>query len=174
MFSYGPPHMAEQKQDDQLEHTYRSYVRIRDVALKTCRKRWTIRRSDERGSGISVQVARHDDDDDDGLVSWTKLKKRMSRFAAGMLVAHKASRRKRERVTAKSFVRVRCHSLVVLPVAFFVPEGVFKTEDCKAKSRTLVVKFFCLGISKSRRDKYHGIFIWQSFYCFLDTFCRRG
>ena len=25
MFSYGPPHMAEQKQDDQPEHTYSSY-----------------------------------------------------------------------------------------------------------------------------------------------------
>ena len=23
MYSYGPPHMAEQKQDDQLEHTYK-------------------------------------------------------------------------------------------------------------------------------------------------------
>ena len=33
------PHMAEQKQDDQLEHTYSSYVRIRDVALKTCLRR---------------------------------------------------------------------------------------------------------------------------------------
>ena len=39
MYSYGPPHMAEQKQDDQLEHTYSSYVRIRGVALKTCQKR---------------------------------------------------------------------------------------------------------------------------------------
>ena len=29
------PHMAKQKQDDQLEHIYSSYVRIRDVALKT-------------------------------------------------------------------------------------------------------------------------------------------
>ena len=29
--SNGPPHMAGQKQDDQLEHTYNSYVRIRDV-----------------------------------------------------------------------------------------------------------------------------------------------
>ena len=37
MYSYGPPHMAEQKQDDQLEHTYSSYVRIWDVARKTCR-----------------------------------------------------------------------------------------------------------------------------------------
>ncbi len=39
MYSYGPPHMAEQKQDDQLEHTYSSYVSIRDVALKTCLRR---------------------------------------------------------------------------------------------------------------------------------------
>ena len=39
MYSYGPPHMAKQKRDDQLEHTYSSYVRIRDVALKTCQKR---------------------------------------------------------------------------------------------------------------------------------------
>ena len=38
MYSYGPPHMARQKQDDQLEHTFSSYVRIRDVALKTCQR----------------------------------------------------------------------------------------------------------------------------------------
>ena len=63
MYSYGPPHMAKQKQDDQLEHTYSSYVKIRDVALKTCQKRWMIGRGGERGSGISVLVARHDDDD---------------------------------------------------------------------------------------------------------------
>ena len=43
-----------------LEHTYSSYVRIRDVALKTSQRRWMIRRSVERGSGISV----HDDEDD--------------------------------------------------------------------------------------------------------------
>ena len=58
MYSYGPPHMAKQKQDDQLEHTYSSYVRIRDVTLKTCQKRWMIGRSSERGSGISELVAR--------------------------------------------------------------------------------------------------------------------
>ena len=63
MYSYGPPHMAEQKQDDQLEHTYSSYVGIQDVALKTCQRRWTIGGSIERGSGISVLAARHDDDD---------------------------------------------------------------------------------------------------------------
>ena len=39
MYSYGPPHMAKQKQNDQLEHTYSSYVRIQDVTLKTCQKR---------------------------------------------------------------------------------------------------------------------------------------
>ena len=64
MYSYGPP-LAGQKQDDQLEHTFSSYVRIRDVALKTCQKRWTIGWSGERESGISVLAARHDDDDDD-------------------------------------------------------------------------------------------------------------
>ena len=51
---YGPPHMAGQKQDDQQEHTYSSYVKIRDVAQNTCRRRWTIGRSGERGSDISV------------------------------------------------------------------------------------------------------------------------
>ena len=57
------PHMAEQKQDDQLELTYSSYVRIQDETLKTCQRRWMIGRSGERGSGISVLAARHDDGD---------------------------------------------------------------------------------------------------------------
>ena len=38
-------------------------VRIWDVALKTCQRQWTIGRSGERGSGISVLAAQHDDDD---------------------------------------------------------------------------------------------------------------
>ena len=42
-----------------------SYVRIRDVALKTCQRRCMIGRSGERGSGISVLAARYNDDDDD-------------------------------------------------------------------------------------------------------------
>ena len=37
-------------------------VRIREVALKTCQRRWTIGKSGERGSGISVLVARQDDE----------------------------------------------------------------------------------------------------------------
>ena len=61
MYSDGPPYMAEKKQDDHLEHIFSSYVRIRDVALKTCQRRWTIGRSGDWGSGISVLAARHDD-----------------------------------------------------------------------------------------------------------------
>ena len=63
--SCGLPHVAKEKQVDQLKHRYSSYVRIRDVALKTSQKQWMIGRIGERGSGISVLAARHDDDDDD-------------------------------------------------------------------------------------------------------------
>ena len=52
MYSYWPPHMAGQKQNDLLEHTYSSDVRIRVVALKTCQRRWTMGRSGEWGSEI--------------------------------------------------------------------------------------------------------------------------
>ena len=74
MYSHGPLQMAKQKQDDQLEHNYSSYVRIRDVALKTCQKRWMIGRGGERGSGISVLAARHDDDDDEYFspIKWNR------------------------------------------------------------------------------------------------------
>ena len=63
MYSFRPPHMANQKQDDQLEHTYSSYVRIRDVAPEDQPEAMMIGGSGERRSGISVQAARHDDDD---------------------------------------------------------------------------------------------------------------
>ena len=64
MYSYGPLHMAEQRQDVQLEPTYSSSMPILDVALRTCQKQWTIRRGGEKGSEISVVIARHHDDDD--------------------------------------------------------------------------------------------------------------
>ena len=67
MYSYGPLHMAEQRQDEQFEPIYSSSVPIRDVALKTCQKQWTIERGGERGSGISVLKVQHDDDDEDIL-----------------------------------------------------------------------------------------------------------
>ena len=63
MYSYGSPHTAAQKQDDQHERTFSSYVRIQVVVQKTYLGRWTIGRSGERGSGISVLPARYDDDD---------------------------------------------------------------------------------------------------------------
>ena len=53
--------MAVQKQDDQYEHTFSNYVRIRYVVQKTSLRRWTIGKSGERGS------ARHDDDGDDDI-----------------------------------------------------------------------------------------------------------
>ena len=65
MYSYGTPHMAVQKQDDQHEHRFSNYVRIQDVVQKTCLRGWTIWKGGERGSGISVLPARHDDDGDD-------------------------------------------------------------------------------------------------------------
>ena len=40
--------MAKQKQDDQPELTYSSYVRTQDVTQKTCRRRWMIGRSGVR------------------------------------------------------------------------------------------------------------------------------
>ena len=50
--------MVGQKLDDQLEHTFSSNVRIRDVALKTYQKRmnvrekWRERVKDIRASGM--------------------------------------------------------------------------------------------------------------------------
>ena len=59
MYSCGPLHMDKQRQ---FEPTYSSSVPIRDVALRTWRKQWMIGRGGERGSGISVLIARHDND----------------------------------------------------------------------------------------------------------------
>ena len=64
--------MAAQKQGDQLERTFSSYVRIQDVVLKTYLGRWTIGRSGERGTGISVLPARYDDDDEIGFLNKLK------------------------------------------------------------------------------------------------------
>ena len=53
--------MAVQKQDDQHEHTFSNYVRIREDLSGAMNDR----ESGERGSSISVLPARHDDDDGD-------------------------------------------------------------------------------------------------------------
>ena len=62
IYSGGPLHMDEQRQDNQLEPIYNSSVPIRDVAMKTYRKQWTIGRGGERWSGIAVLVSWDDDD----------------------------------------------------------------------------------------------------------------
>ena len=46
--------MDEQRQDDQLEPTYKICVPIWDVALKTCREQLKIRRGGERVSGSAT------------------------------------------------------------------------------------------------------------------------
>ena len=50
--------MDKQRQDDQLEPIYNSYMLMRDIALKTSRERWTIETGGKRGSGRSMLAAR--------------------------------------------------------------------------------------------------------------------
>ena len=57
MYFGGPLHMDEQRQDDQIQDTGCSPEDL----LEAC----TIGRDGERGSGISVLMAQHDDEDDD-------------------------------------------------------------------------------------------------------------
>ena len=62
MYSDGPPHMAGQKQDDQLEHIYSSYVKIWDVALEDLpevmkdREKWWERVRDIRACGTMIMM----------------------------------------------------------------------------------------------------------------------
>ena len=46
-----PTYGCGQKQDDQHEHIFSSYVRIQDVALKTCQRGWTIGKVVWEGQG---------------------------------------------------------------------------------------------------------------------------
>ena len=48
MYSHGPLHTNEQRQDDQREPTYSSSVLIRDVDLKICREQWTIEKDGDK------------------------------------------------------------------------------------------------------------------------------
>ena len=97
------PHMAAQKQDDQLERTFSSYVRTQAVVLKTYLGRWTIGRSGERGSGISVLPARYDDD------IYIYLSRRILTVKAAGLNPHsgshwkRLSRRRRRRLVSLNY-----------------------------------------------------------------------
>ena len=59
LYSYGPPHMAKQKQDEQLEHTYSSYVRDTGCIPEDLpeamndREKWRERVRDIRASGTT-------------------------------------------------------------------------------------------------------------------------
>ena len=77
MYSCGPLHMDEQWKDVQLETTYGNSMPIRDIALRTCWKQWTIGKCRERGSEISILIGRHDEDDDSGLCSHTCVQARV-------------------------------------------------------------------------------------------------
>ena len=60
--------MNKQRQYDQIVPIYQSSVLIQDIALKTSKKQWTTETGSERGSGRSVLVAQHDDDDESLLI----------------------------------------------------------------------------------------------------------
>ncbi len=62
--------MDEQRQDVQLEPIYSSSVPLQDVALRICRKQWTIERCRQIESGMSVLMAQHEDDDDCCVNPW--------------------------------------------------------------------------------------------------------
>ena len=60
MYSCGPLRMVEQKQG----RPARTYIQpLQDVALKTCRKQWTIEKGGEKESGRSVLMERHNDNE---------------------------------------------------------------------------------------------------------------
>ena len=65
-----PSHVRAKAYDVQLEPKYSCSMLIRGVIMRICRKQWMIVRCGERGSGISVLIARHDDDDDDDDEIW--------------------------------------------------------------------------------------------------------
>ena len=60
MYSNGPPHMDEQRLDDQLEPIQRRSVPISDVACNTRREQWTIESGGGRRPGKFVPAAQHD------------------------------------------------------------------------------------------------------------------
>ena len=69
--------MGEQRQDDLLDPTYNS-VLIQDVT----RKQWTIEAGGEKGSRISVLIARPEDVDDEYLIQYIRI---WEQFEAGSI-----------------------------------------------------------------------------------------
>ena len=99
------PHTAAQKQDDQHERTFSSYVRIQVVVLKTYLGRWTIGRSGERGSGISVLPARYDDDDE-------------GRLLANLVIESICFLSTRKALQARSLVIMKSDFIITKPISY--------------------------------------------------------
>ena len=130
MYSYGSPHTAAQKQDDQHERTFSSYVRIQVVVLKTCLGRWTIGRSGERGSGISVLPARYDDDDDDDI--WTIIKRLKWKYFYILVHIN-------ESYTLKNYDYLKYPQNIK---SFFLPTMMDMTQRANKKTTFLFMMFF--------------------------------
>ena len=64
MYTYEPPHMAEQKQDEQLGTYIQQLCEDTGCSPRHLPEPMNDRECDERVSGISVLAARHDEEDD--------------------------------------------------------------------------------------------------------------
>ena len=73
MYFCEPLHTDELVLDDQLEHIYSSSVPIQNVVYKIGWKRWTIETGGENGSGKSVLVPEHDNDDKNETTCFCRL-----------------------------------------------------------------------------------------------------
>ena len=115
--------MSEQEQDDQLEHTYSSSVRIRDVALKTCQRRWTIGKSVVLSSADSSSYLQNHNDtiiktQEDFFINifvpltlFVRVRKGYSRFACERELE---TEQKLQYFDPHSYGRQRCVLLVLL------------------------------------------------------------
>ena len=149
MYTYGSPHMAAQKQDDQLERTFSSYVMIQDVVLKTYLGRWTIGRSGERGSGISVLPARYDDDDDVGLTTITLLRRLTMHLSVSSSIVlhlknHSIRKSKFWKVLLKNTTIIALCVYVCILVCVYVNE--YEKERETERERERLCMYICMYV----------------------------
>ena len=156
--------MAVQKQDDQHERTFSSYVRIQVVVLKTYLGRWTIGRSGERGSGISVLPARYDDDDvDDDRINLFRYLSINCSILVKEVISHQFAVNDEEQVDWRSLTfRKLAHVLIVFysremcDILIVGKFGMSRMVGWKTKSK--------LG---KTRNEYIYIYIYIYIYSFL-------
>ena len=105
--------------------------------VKTCQGRWTIGKSGKRGSGISVLVARHDDDDDDCTnlcrskisfrENWVPLKKHERKIKTRMGNSTRNVDKKNQRKQAKMMKQGK-------------DDGIIRNRKEKAKQEKLTIQ----------------------------------